>query len=108
MILSYRSRRFASALMAAASTLLLGCPRPMAPKTISLRMEGSPSEATVTVDDIYIGRLDFVTSRGIALPVGPHRISVEAPGYLPWDKLVEAKTNSAPIRLVVRLVPIPD
>ncbi len=95
-------------LMAAASTLLLGCPQPKAPRTVSLRIEGTPPDATVTVDDIFVGRLDFVTSRGIALPVGPHRISVEAPGYLPWDKLVEAKTNIAPIRLVVRLVPIPD
>jgi len=73
-----------------------------------MRMVGSPPNASVTVDDIFVGRLDIVAARGVALPVGTHRISVEAPGYLPWDKMVEAKEGAGPLRLEVRLVATPD
>jgi hypothetical protein len=84
------------------------CTPPRAPRTISMRMVGSPPNASVTIDDIFVGRMDIVSARGVALPPGSHRISVEAPGYLPWDKIVEAKEGSAPIRLEVRLLAIPD
>jgi hypothetical protein len=78
---------------------------PGGPK-VSLRMRGGPGQATVTIDDEYVGPLDVVAARGVALPVGPHRISVESPGFLPWDKIVEAKDQT--VRLEVQLVPIPD
>jgi hypothetical protein len=88
---------------------LAGCefnfPHPRTP-TVSLRIEGSPPEATVTIDDEYVGPLNVVMARGVALPVGSHRISVEAQGYFPWDKIVEAKSQL--VRLDVRLLPIPD
>jgi hypothetical protein len=76
------------------------------PRTVSLRVAGGPPQATVTVDDQIVGSLEIVAARGVALPPGPHRISVEAPGFLPWDKIVEAK--DAPVKLEVRLEPIPD
>lgn len=78
------------------------------PKTVSMRMVGSPPNATVTIDDIFVGRLDLVAARGVALPVGQHRVSVEAPGFIPWDKIVEANEGQGPIRLDVRLVATPD
>jgi hypothetical protein len=84
------------------------CAAPKEPKTVSMRMVGSPPNASVTVDDIFVGRMDIVSARGVALPVGQHRVSVEAPGYLPWDKLVEAKEGQGPLRLEVRLVAQPD
>jgi hypothetical protein len=73
-----------------------------------MRMAGSPPNASVTIDDIFVGRLDMVQARGVALPVGSHRVSVEAPGYLPWDKVVEAKEGAGPLRLDIRLVTMPD
>ena len=73
-----------------------------------MRMVGSPPNATVTIDDIFVGPLDFVSARGVALPPGAHRVSVEAPGYLPWDRMIEAKEGAGPIRLDVRLVAVPD
>jgi PEGA domain len=97
--------RVAAALVGA---LLLSCAPaaiPTAP-TVSLRMTGSPPEATVTIDDRYVGPLNVVAARGVALPVGQHQISVESPGYFPWDKIVEAKDQ--PVRLEVHLVPVPD
>ena len=50
------------------------------PKTVSLRMTGAPPEARVTIDDQIVGPLSFVAARGVALPPGSHRVTVEAPG----------------------------
>ena len=90
----------------AAVLLGAGCtPAPVAP-TISLRMRGGPPEASVTIDDQYVGPLVVVSIRGVALPRGKHRISVESPGFFPWDAIIEAK--DAPVRVDVSLVPVPD
>jgi hypothetical protein len=74
--------------------------------TVSLRMQGNPPDASVTIDDEYVGPLRVVMARGVALPVGSHRVSVEAEGYFPWDKIVDAKRER--VQLDVRLVPLPD
>jgi hypothetical protein len=78
------------------------------PATVSLRLVGTPADARVTIDDQLVGPLSFVSARGVALPPGKHRLTVEAPGYFPVDRMLEAPENGAPIRLDVRLVPVPD
>lgn len=91
--------------------LAVACGPAQAPSvvTTSLRMSGSPPEARVTVDEQMVGTLDVVIARGVALPPGKHRISVEAPGYFPMDALVEAKENDrTPIHVEAKLVPIPE
>ena len=75
-------------------------------KTVSFRLRGSPPDATVTVDDQIVGSLRIVMARGVALPPGPHRVSVESAGYLPWDKIVVA--TDRPVVVAVDLVPVPD
>ena len=74
--------------------------------TVSLRVAGNIADAHVTIDDIPVGALGYVAARGVALPPGKHRITVERAGYFPWDTLVEAKDD--PIYLQITLVPIPD
>lgn len=76
--------------------------------TVSLRMHGERAfaEAQVTIDDQLIGPLGYVAARGVALPPGRHRITVEKAGYFPWDTMVEA--TEQPIVLNIVLVPIPD
>ena len=88
----------------ATSSCVLGPPA----RTVSLRMRGERAlaEASVTIDDQMIGPLGYVSVRGVALPPGRHRITVEKSGYFPWDKMVEA--TEQPIYLDVVLVPIPD
>ncbi|WP_146653274.1 PEGA domain-containing protein [Labilithrix luteola] len=86
---------------------LVGC-GPRTPPTVSMRVTGGPDNATVTVDDQFVGSLAVVAARGVALPVGVHHVTVEAAGFLPWDKTVEAKQGEGPVRLDVKLVPIPD
>lgn len=78
------------------------------PETVSLRMQGKVPDASVTIDDQYLGALAFVAKRGVAMPPGTHRVTVEKAGYFPWDKLVEAKPGSGPVVLTVELTKIPD
>ena len=85
---------------------LAACAPAASGRSVSLRMAGGPGQAIVTIDDQIVGPLEVVAARGVALSPGKHRISVEAEGYIPWDRIVEATT--APVKLDVRLEPIPD
>jgi hypothetical protein len=75
-------------------------------ETVSLRLRGNVADASVTIDDQYVGALAFVAKRGVALPPGEHRITVERAGFFPWDRLVDAKR--APLVLEVKLERVPD
>jgi hypothetical protein len=81
---------------------------PTVTRTASLRMKGNVRDASVTIDDQYVGALAYVAARGVALPAGKHRITVEKSGYFPWDRIVEAGDAGAPIELNVVLTKIPD
>ncbi|HEX3852212.1 MAG TPA: PEGA domain-containing protein [Polyangiaceae bacterium] len=75
--------------------------------SLSLAREAkSPRDAAVLIDEEYIGPLGYVAARGVRLPIGKHRITVEKPGYFPWDRLVEADRDA--IHLDIQLEPIPD
>ncbi len=103
-------------LLLAASIAVMGCEAtfPTGPRrgTASLRLQRSaatPSDARVTIDEEAVGPLAVVAARGVALPPGAHQVTVEAPGYFPWDKLVESKPDTAPkIDLTVDLVRVPE
>jgi len=88
----------------------IACERAEVPTvpTISLRLDGAPPDATVTIDDEPVGTLDFVAAHGVALPPGVHRLTVQARGYFPWDREVQARPGSPPIRLTATLEPVPD
>jgi hypothetical protein len=102
-----RSLAWAAALVALS---LLGCRPPLVAATpkVSLRMAGTPGDATVIIDEEVLGSLDLVTAHGVALPVGVHHVTVKATGYFPWDREVKAEEGQAPIRLDVALMRIPD
>jgi hypothetical protein len=70
------------------------------------RAPKTPRDATVVVDEEYVGPLYLVATQGLRLPIGKHRVTVTREGYFPWDRLVEA--DRAPIELAVQLVPIPE
>jgi PEGA domain len=77
-------------------------------RTTSLRVAGAPLDASVTIDDRYLGSFAYVARKGVALPPGKHRITVEKTGFFPWDRLVEAHDGDPPLHLDVSLTPIPD
>ena len=83
----------------------VGAERPAVSLSLA-RDAKSPSDAAVTIDEEYIGPLGYVSARGVKLPAGKHRITIEKPGYFPWDRLVDA--GSAPVHFDVALEPIPD
>ncbi|HEY0464774.1 MAG TPA: PEGA domain-containing protein [Polyangiaceae bacterium] len=87
------------------SCQVMGSEPPSAPLSLE-RSAKSPRDAAVTIDEEYIGPLGYVAARGVKLPAGKHRITIEKPGYFPWDRLVEAGTE--PIHFDVTLEPIPD
>src|SRR5690349_3610788 len=59
-------------------------------KNVSLQVSGNVKDASVTIDDQYIGSFAYVQKRGVAMPPGKHRITIEKVGYFPWDKIIEA------------------
>lgn len=93
-----------NAAIALATVLLEACQ--IIPPTTSLRVKGGPPDASVTIDDQYLGALAYVAAHGVALPPGKHRITVTKAGFFPWDQVVEAKEE--PIHLEVALTRIPD
>jgi len=70
------------------------------------RAAKTPGNASVIVDEQYIGPLNYVAAHGIRVPAGEHRISIEKDGYFPYDQRVEAEGGT--IQLNVELTPIPD
>jgi len=70
------------------------------------RHEGTPRDALVYVDEQYIGTLSYVAARGVRLPEGEHRVTVEKAGYFPYDVIVVS--DREPIYLDVRLERLPD
>jgi hypothetical protein len=99
------------ALAVASFSVTLGACTPAASPsrpTISLRLRGGPPDATVVVDEETLGTFDYVAAHGVALPPGVHHVTVQEPGYFPWDREVEAKLGMPPIQLEVVLSAVPD
>jgi hypothetical protein len=71
-----------------------------------VRQDKTPGDASVTIDEQYIGPLRYVAAHGVRLPIGEHRITVEKEGYFPYDVAVVAGRDS--IRIDVKLVRVPD
>lgn len=70
------------------------------------RAASAPRDASVYIDEQFVGFLGVVAARGVRLPEGEHRISVEKVGYFPWDQLVVS--DRKPINLKVELRKVPD
>lgn len=108
------SSRFCLGGVALALALVLcpalpACHAMVSQAAVDLRIRASQravGEASVYIDEQYVGPLGYVAARGVRLPVGEHRITITEDGYFPWDRLVKA--DRQPIRLDVQLVPIPD
>jgi hypothetical protein len=100
-----------TSLLLAALVVSLGCettfPHAALPTT-SFRLHGPP-DAFVTIDEELVGPLALVEARGVALREGTHQVTVQAPGFFPWDRLVVADASTAGKRLELRveLVPVP-
>lgn len=109
MIFRHTAARAALALALFASpALVTACFRePRAAVSMKVvRRPKTPADAAVIIDEEYIGPLAYVAARGVRLPVGTHRITIERDGYFPYDAVVVA--DRKPILLEIKLTPIPD
>jgi hypothetical protein len=70
------------------------------------RVASTPRDASVYIDEQFVGFLGVVAVRGVRLPEGEHRITVEKVGFFPWDQLVVS--DRKPVHLKVELRQIPD
>lgn len=98
-----------AALLLAVATTHAGCTSIGLRSAVSMRMtrvNNAPRDASVYIDEEFIGPLYYVAAHGVRLPTGTHRISVLRDGYFPWDRTIEA--DRQPIFLEVDLMPIPD
>jgi len=95
--------------MALLALLLGGCATMGLKSAVSMKVEREPSapkDALVYVDEQYIGTLGFVAQRGVRVPEGQHRVSVEKAGYHPYDTLIVS--DRQPIALKVSMLKLPD
>ena len=103
--LSLRARAWLVAALLVAG--LAACQMQRAAVRLSVtRAADTPRDASVYIDEQFVGFLGVVAARGVRLPEGEHRISVEKVGYFPWDQLVVS--DRTPIALTVSLRRIPD
>lgn len=76
---------------------------------VSMKVErdpDTPKDALVYIDEQYIGTLAYVASRGVRVPEGEHRISVEKNGFHPYDVIVVS--DREPLFLHVSLLRLPE
>ncbi len=85
--------------------LTVGCLRAAVTLTLT-PATGTPSDAKVTIDEQFVGLLGFVAARGVRLPEGEHRVTVEREGYFPYDQIVVSDRET--LRLNVQLQRLPD
>jgi hypothetical protein len=96
-------------LLAFSCSMLIGCATMGLRAAVSLKVEKSastPRDALVYIDGEYLAPLGTVVKRGVRLPEGTHRISVEKNGYFPFDTVVVS--DRKPIFLSVELLELPD
>jgi hypothetical protein len=86
----------------------LACSPNYSDPRVSMRLTGSPPDALVTVDDQVVGPLARVAKKGLSVSEGKHRVTVERPGYFPWDKEIDAKTGGEFLQLDVKLERVPE
>jgi hypothetical protein len=90
-----------------ALALAAGCQAHRAAVSLSVaRAADTPRDASVYIDEQFVGYLGVVAARGVRLPEGEHRITVEKVGYFPWDERVVS--DRKPIHLKVELRRIPE
>lgn len=101
------SRLGAAALLMGIAVGVTDCQVHRAAVSLSVaRAADTPRDASVYIDEQFVGFLGVVAARGVRLPEGEHRISVEKVGYFPWDQLVVS--DRKPISLIIALRKIPD
>jgi PEGA domain len=96
----------ARGLLAGLGLAALACQahRSTVPLTVE-RAADAPRDASVYIDEQFVGLLGVVAARGVRLPEGAHRITVEKVGYFPWDQRVVSDRQPIVSRVELRRIP---
>jgi hypothetical protein len=97
------------ALAILALTFAVGCATMGVRSAVSMkvkRTDSAPKDALVYVDEEFIGTLAFVAERGVRVPEGEHRLSVEKNGYYPFDQIIVS--DREPIFVEVTMLKLPE
>ena len=93
-------------LLVSLALFVLGCATTSTYALHLKRHPKTPGNASVIIDEQYVGPLSYVAARGVRVEGGQHRVTVEKDGYFPYDQLVEADRGT--VEIEVELTPIPD
>jgi len=96
----------ARGLLACLALAAAGCQahRPAVSLTVQ-RAADAPRDASVYIDEQFVGLLGVVAARGVRLPEGAHRITVEKVGYFAWDQRVVSDRQPIVLRVELRKIP---
>lgn len=81
-----------------------GVQRPK-PAVAELRTLVEPATARVQVDEQFVGAARVLAQRPARLKPGPHRLTIEAPGYFPHDMELDLRPGVTKVELKLRPVP---
>jgi len=70
-----------------------------------LQVIAEPENARVYVDERYMATARVLERRPQQLRTGPHRVTIEAPGFFPHDVEVDLPSGTTTIRISLRAVP---
>lgn len=98
-------RSFLTVFVLFASLSLSACYGNIRPTPAVLRVEVVPDDARVLIDDTFIGRARRTAAQPKELPLGRHRLTVEAPGYFPHDLDLDLPSGETNVRIELRPVP---
>jgi hypothetical protein len=92
--------------LATSSAMLPACQMQRAAVRLEMvRPRETPRDASVYIDEEFVGFLGVVAVRGVRLPEGEHRITVEKDGYFSWDRLVVSDRKPITLTVILRKIP---
>ncbi len=71
-------------------------------RTVGYRFECTPRDATLTVDEVNIGRCLLWEQRYLGLGPGTHRVRVDREGFLSYEQELGNRTGRGTLRVQLR------
>jgi hypothetical protein len=94
-------------LVAAGASCLVACGGAQHPreKPAQLRVVAEPANATVQIDERFVGAARVLQKQPASVPPGKHRVTIEAPNYFPHDLELDMPVGVTSLEIKLRPVP---
>jgi hypothetical protein len=70
-----------------------------------VHVHGTPEDARVVIDDVFIGTLKSISAAPLELRTGPHVISIESTGFFPYDVSLAVKQTPVDVPVALQRMP---